>query len=488
MTYGASAPNAQKVEATQQANTSFGAQPARNPSDLAVSLSGEAVAVGENTATDANLYCRAYDRGAVQVAFGSAWLSAAALSPAGQTAYASTAAAVGFAGADFSYSATERWQGGSESQEGAWSAEISQTRFVAFNVTGWDVALGSVDLQREAPLASSGWPTIQGNVASFRTDAAAYGDDSFVQADAMVLATNGISISSSYAMVGAGGPDAGPAPILRGDGRDVIFTSSSDSFVNSGGGSDWVTAGDGDDWILAGSGDDMVLTGRGHNTVLAGMGDDGVVARDGDDWIFGGDGRDLIAAGAGNNIVNGGAGNDTITAGSGDDVIVGGLGNDVIDAGDGRNFIQLGVSGASADGNDLMTGGGGADTFFLRGGFGRDTINGFVVTQGDRLVPWNDPLDPYGGSNLLDGDSAFLARSRLDPRDLTITFGNGPSASVLTLDNFFQLNPGYASPTSRTTLTDAQIAAIRHDVFTDDSGAAKAIEYFAISDYLGLIG
>jgi Ca2+-binding RTX toxin-like protein len=479
--FGKATETAQKAKKPQSPPKPSIEQPVASEGDLAVSLNGEATAIGENTSAEAILFGRAYDRGGVQVAFGTAWLSAVSVSSAGQPAYAATNGFVGFAGADYSYTSTQKLTGGGDHRDGSWSAERSQTDFVALNVVGWDVQVGSVEHYGEASMgAGQQIPTINGNVASYHIDAKAYGDDSFVHADTMSLALDGFSSSTNSATIGVGSDHAGAKPILCGSANDIILTSDVDTFVNAGMGNDLVRAGTGDDWIISGAGNDLIFTGGGNNTVLAGTGNDAVTAGNGDDWVFGGDGKDLIAVGSGNNIVNGGDGNDTIVAGGGDDVIIGGTGKDVIAAGDGRNFIRMGLGGSESDGDDAITAGRGQDLFFLDGCFGRDTIWGFATGQGDRLVV----EDGYDAS-------ASIARSKADLLDLVITLGSGRTASVLTLDNFFLCNPGYAAPFSRAALTKAQEAVIRQDIFMDgaDGQLADASgEYFAIGDYLGLLG
>jgi len=489
MERGPSAIGYQKASSISHGCTSSEPRPVKASGGLAATLNGEANAIGENTLSDAQLYCRTIDRGAVQVAFGSATLTAIAQSPSEEIAYAAADSFVDIAGADFSFSSTVNWSGGTECKDKAWSAEISQTSFVAFNIVGWNLPLGSFDVHTEVKTNKLSIPTIQGNVASYEINTVAEGDDSYVNADNVSLATDGISTNSSSATSGVGSTETGAAPILRGRANDMIITTHKDTYIDAGDGRDCIMAGNGDDWIFAGSGKDIVYTGSGDNTVFAGDGDDVVTAQNGDDWIFGGDGKDVINAGSGHNIIDGGAGSDSIFSGSGNDVIRGGMGNDCIHAGGGRNNIQLGMGSRFNDGNDTVTTGNGDDLFFLFGNFGRDTINGFVVGQGDRLVVcegfWNfDMATPLLGS------AVSLARSKTDPRDLNITFCNEDGSSILTLDNFFQLNPSYGSPQSRAALTNAQISAIRHDIFidgTDEPAVATRAEYFAIGDYLGLL-
>lgn len=479
----------QQMAGVSSSYTSSGVGPVEASGGLAATINAEANAVGADTFSDAKLYSRAFERGAVQVVFGSAHLTAAALSPPGEIAYASATSLVDFAGADFSFSSTLKQSGGAEHEGGSWATEVSHTTFIGFNIVGWNVPLGSVNRQAVQLDAMQNPPAIHGNVATFDIDTKAYGDDSFVSADTMSLATDGFSTNTSTVITALGSNGSGAAPILRGSCNDVVCTSNADTFVKTGAGNDRIKAGNGDNWIFAESGKDTVVTGCGDNTVFAGRGDDVVTTHKGDDWIFGGSGRDMIAAGSGDNIIDGGKGNDRLLSGGGDDAVIGGMGNDIIFAGGGSNTIQLGLGSRCGDGNDTMTAGGKDDIFFLNGHFGRDTIKGFVVGQGDQLVLsddyWNLDQEPSLS------DAISLARSKADPRDLILTFCNEKASSSLLLDNFFQLNSQYANPKSCKALTEDQIAAIRNDILVEESADpafAARIEYFGLSDYLGLLG
>lgn len=118
-------------------------------------------------------------------------------------------------------------------------------------------------------------------------------------------------------------------------GRDLLIgTEAGEQFTGEGG----------DDFLDAGGGDDRIYAGAGDDTVLAGAGNDSITGDDGNDWL------------------EGGAGQDTIYAGEGDDTLSGG-------AGDG----------------DVLSGGNGADTYVMRRGDGRDSIEGFYRADRDRL-------------------------------------------------------------------------------------------------------
>jgi len=110
------------------------------------------------------------------------------------------------------------------------------------------------------------------------------------------------------------------------------------------------------------------------------------VANTTDIVVFGGNGDDTISldnAALPPAQLFGGNGNDVLTGGSGADQLFGGNGNDTLNGGDGNDILDGGA------GNDTVVGGKGTDTAFL--GAGNDT---FI---------WN----PGEGSDLVEGQAGF---------------------------------------------------------------------------------
>lgn len=464
-------------------------RPASGPEGLAVTLTGEANAVGENTFAETKLYSRVFDRGAVQFTFGTAVSYASASSGPESPAYASANNSLQFANADFYLSSNLKVAGGGGEDGASWSREMSTTTFLGLNVVGWNFESVAAEAYGEGQFHTP--DSIQGNLAQFHIDAIAYSDDSYVSANDVTLATEGLSSNTTFstAAIGDGGSTA--APIIRGGRKDYICTKDKDTYVDAGGGNDVVCAGDGDDWIHGGSGKDSICAWRGDNTVFAGRGNDEVWAENGDDWVFGGAGRDILSVGHGNNIVYGGDGNDKIYAGKGNDAICGGSGNDNINAGAGQNSILLGTGSRISDGNDCIKTGNGDDWFFLSGNFGRDTVKGFVVAEGDKLVIDEEFWGFTSSTEAIADGSISLKRASFDKRDLTITLNHDDVCSSLTLDNFFQQNAQYGDPNSRAPLTDAQVATLLHDILVfegQDANAQQRAEYFTIGDFLSLLG
>ena len=138
--------------------------------------------------------------------------------------------------------------------------------------------------------------------------------------------------------------------------------------------------GDDDDIVFAADGDDDVSGGAGNDRVFLGAGDDvsGATTGDeaGDDFIRGGSGDDDIADSLGANTVFGDLGADTISTLDAEgeatpDTADGGFGNDLM----------------LADSGDVVTGGGGNDTFKLPIETG--TEDPVIITDyedGERLI------------------------------------------------------------------------------------------------------
>ncbi|AFY48168.1 Ca2+-binding protein, RTX toxin [Nostoc sp. PCC 7524] len=88
-----------------------------------------------------------------------------------------------------------------------------------------------------------------------------------------------------------------------------------------------------------------------------------------DDQIIGGNRQDTLIGNGGNDSIFANGGNDQLSGGDGDDTLIGGRGSDTLNGGDG-NDILIGVdyinsSGRSVGEIDVLTGGAGADEFWL---------------------------------------------------------------------------------------------------------------------------
>ncbi|MBX6372923.1 MAG: hypothetical protein IRZ13_01640 [Acetobacteraceae bacterium] len=409
----------------------------------------------------------------MSIAYGTANFVASAASPLGESAFAVAMGGV-VIDADFAMTLTETASGSGETDSASWWSETSRTTFFALDVAGLEPLGGPIALTATTFTTIDHAPSLDGNLAVFDVESVARGDHTYneVYVDALAIED---ALASVIVVVQAAAAD---------DQSGVAHP-----FVRGGASGARIVAGAGDDWVFGGSGNDVILLGSGDNTAFGGPGNDRITAAGGDDWVFGGSGNDVLELGAGANIGFGGAGDDTIKGGAGDDAIHGGLGADVIDAKGGNNTFLLGAYGLLSDGNDRFSAGDGADWYLLAGGaLGEDTIAGFSVRQGDRLVAFDGDWDSEAGLRDLNGTRVFLSRSTSDADDLLITFASGSVPSVLLLDEFFRLNPEYAAAAPRRgVFTDDQALPILRDVFTDgDTDPALAIraEPFKLGEFL----
>ncbi|WP_460273135.1 calcium-binding protein [Celeribacter sp. ULVN23_4] len=170
--------------------------------------------------------------------------------------------------------------------------------------------------------------------------------------------------------------EAGPV----GDAEGEAITPNEDTETASG-----TPTGEVVEYVLGDEGETLILA----DDAMQG-GTDASLTRDEDGaWtvetkgtlnlVVGGDGDDVIATGDDAAIVDGGAGNDTIYGGDGMAILSGGDGNDEIHAGNdtGSAYVLSGDAGADRlyggdgedtlvmDAEDTVTGGAGADVFWL---------------------------------------------------------------------------------------------------------------------------
>jgi Ca2+-binding RTX toxin-like protein len=150
--------------------------------------------------------------------------------------------------------------------------------------------------------------------------------------------------------------------------------------------------------------------------------------------LFGGAGNDVLTGGSGADELFGGAGNDILNGKGGDDLLFGGAGNDVLTGGTGNDQV-FGEAG-----NDRMIWNPGDGSDLFEGGDGTDTaeVNGgngaetFTITANGTRVRF-DRLDPAPFT--LDIGTTENLVLNANGGDDTITAGNGLAGLIkLTID------------------------------------------------------
>ena len=172
-----------------------------------------------------------------------------------------------------------------------------------------------------------------------------------------------------------------------GDGRDTFIAvenligSTHDDLLIGDGAANSFAAGDGQDWLITNGGADSLLGGEGHDSLWGGAGDDVIEGGLGDDTLFGAAGSDTASYATATGAVRvdltiledqntGAAGSDTLVSieniiGSDyADVLIGNAGDNIITGG--RTTWVGGGDDPSRFVGDVMTGGGGNDTFVFR--------------------------------------------------------------------------------------------------------------------------
>lgn len=434
---------------------------------LAVTLVGGADAFGTSTLASANVELHILDRGLASMAVGSASFTAIAQSPEAGEAFAASYADVEVADGAYVKVDTRTMS----SADGASQTSLLQFAALDLKLDLCPTASSRTDTQLSQPDTS-----ISGNLAVFDVSVTALGPNSYTDAAVDALAFEGALSSVTVSATAA--VDATVEYVMTtGTARkDTIAGGPEASLIFAGGGHDIVRSGAGDDWAFGEAGNDLLDGGDGADTLFGGVGQDRLAGGEGEDWLYGGHGCDDLAGGQGGDFLGGGADSDRMTGGDGNDIMDGGTGRDVLSGGNGDDVFWLGH--ASGDGNDVYTGGEGADYYILAGKFGHDTIADFSASGGDRLVLTTDV-------------SIVMQRSAKDLDDLVLTLRVGSSQGVLTLDEFFKLNPGHNDMPRDGSFNEPQVAELLALLATAPDTAeivVEAIFTFKFGDLLSDLG
>ena len=369
-----------------------------------------------------------------------------------------------------------------------WEDTNGDIRFGVYNPTGGQVAIGTAagtaDAENEpdvVALPDGGFVIVWDNDSDFTLEARRFNADGTADGNTFIVGTND-----------AFEPDIS----VTADGR-ILFTWRSDG----GGGEIYASIWDPRTGTIDASDYDQGLVNFVDTEVVTGLlGDTVFVGDAGANTYFGQSGNDTFTLGTGDTAY-GGAGNDTfftnggnltIFAGAGNDLVIannfssetfdGGSGNDTIDltSYNGTYTIDM-VTGStnfgesytdfenliSGNGNDTITGTGGANTINTNGG--NDTINaGF---GDDTLVggEGDDTLNGQGGND-------------------TASYYNAASAVTVTLQTLGVAQNTIGAGTDTLTSIESLTGSAFDDSLTG-SGVANIIQGLAGDDYiLGLSG
>ena len=226
--------------------------------------------------------------------------------------------------------------------------------------------------------------------------------------------------------------------IHAGAGDDVInFSTSKYSYSDL-----IVYGGTGNDHLWTSSGNDQIFGGNGNDEIYSGAGDDNLVGGLGDDVIYGGANNDSLEGGAGANQLFGESGDDIFIAGSGADLISGGEGSDTISYANSTSNVSVNLVT-----NSLAGGGAGNDasndaissienisgSSFNDNLVGNTSANIFNGNNGNDLIAGGTGSDTYIYNQNSGIDTITESSPSISPSDIdTIEFGSGITATDLT--------------------------------------------------------
>ncbi|WP_371153237.1 beta strand repeat-containing protein [Jannaschia sp. 2305UL9-9] len=227
-------------------------------------------------------------------------------------------------------------------------------------------------------------------------------------------------------------------------GGDVLTGTSDDNRLDGSGGDDTIVATGGAETYIGGRGLDIVDysafsgaitvdlniaaqagSGAASNDTLESI--EGIVGTSGDDSLIGDGEANVLDGSSGDDTIDAGRGNDTIVASGGTETYDGGAGSDLVDysAFSGAIFLDLAVqaqSGGGAAGNDTLI-----DIENAIGTNGNDTLSGNAEQNFLDGDDGDDLLTGLGGSDTFHFDSG-------DGADTVTDFAN--NVDMIEFDNF----------------------------------------------------
>jgi Ca2+-binding RTX toxin-like protein len=157
-------------------------------------------------------------------------------------------------------------------------------------------------------------------------------------------------------------------------------------------------------------------------------GDDPPLAGDSaEDHLYGGGGNDLLDGQDGRDYLEGNAGNDVLFGGAGRDILLGQQGNDFLEGGDDDDRLTGGLD------TDELQGGEGRDVYYVRSGFGQETI---TDSDGRGLIQVDQRLLVGGVRKPTDSAQTYTSpdgqfRYVLSGSSLTITNQQSPEDNMV---------------------------------------------------------
>ncbi|MEM9101029.1 MAG: calcium-binding protein [Pseudomonadota bacterium] len=165
--------------------------------------------------------------------------------------------------------------------------------------------------------------------------------------------------------------DIEAAVLMATDADDIIRGFDSDDIIYGLAGHDKLNGDGGEDTLYGGDGNDELYGDANDDTLYGGKGDDYLYDMAGANTLYGGEDNDTIR---GSGRLVGGSGDDTLTgASSGSHVLEGGTGNDILRATD-YYWDEEGDDLSGGEGNDILYGSYGDDTYRFNLGDEKDVI------------------------------------------------------------------------------------------------------------------
>jgi Ca2+-binding RTX toxin-like protein len=195
--------------------------------------------------------------------------------------------------------------------------------------------------------------------------------------------------------------------------RDLDATGDSIHYRDVASGYEITAASDSPKFLFGSDNDDPPLVGASE-----------------EDRLYGGGGNDLLDGQGGRDYLEGNAGNDVLLGSAGRDILLGQQGNDFLEGGDDDDRLTGGFD------TDELQGGEGQDVYYVRSGFGQETI---TDSDGRGLIQVDQRLLVGGVRKPTDAAQTYMSpdgqfRYVLSGSALTITNLQSPEDSIVVLN------------------------------------------------------